>query len=66
MKLIADGRKYTDIPAPCLFIFANPHGLGTWVDSNTDVSVTSSARTYNDARKNRKRPWNRAWTPREW
>jgi non-heme chloroperoxidase len=49
MKLIADGPKYTDIPVPCLFIFANPHGLGTWVDSNTDVSVTSSARMYNDA-----------------
>ena len=49
MKLITDGHKYTDIPVPSLFIFANPHGLGTWVDSTPDVAVRSSAKTYNDA-----------------
>ena len=49
MKLITDGRKHTDIPVPALFIFANPHGLGSWVDSNPDVSVRSSAKAYNDA-----------------
>ena len=49
MKLITGGQKYTKIPVPCLFIFANPHGLGTWVDSNPDASVRSSAKAYTDA-----------------
>ena len=49
MKLIGSGRQYTKIPVPCLFIFANPHGLGTWVDSNPDASVRSSAKAYSDA-----------------
>jgi non-heme chloroperoxidase len=49
MKLITGGQKYTKIPVPSLFIFANPHGLGTWVDSNPDPSVRSSAKAYTDA-----------------
>jgi pimeloyl-ACP methyl ester carboxylesterase len=49
MKLINGGMKYTKVPVPSLFIFANPHGLGTWVDSNPDSSVRSSAKAYNDA-----------------
>jgi non-heme chloroperoxidase len=28
MKLISGGQKYTRIPVPSLFIFANPHSLG--------------------------------------
>jgi hypothetical protein len=28
MKLVTGGLKYTKIPVPSLFIFANPHGLG--------------------------------------
>jgi len=49
MKLITGGTKYTKVPVPSLFIFANPHGLGTWVDSNPDSSVRSSAKAYSDA-----------------
>jgi len=49
MKLITGGRKYTRIPIPCFFIFVNPHSLGTWVDSNLDTSVRSSAKAYTDA-----------------
>ncbi|HEX6497386.1 MAG TPA: alpha/beta hydrolase [Acidobacteriaceae bacterium] len=49
MKLINGGKKYTKIAVPSLFIFANPHDLGTWVDSNPDSSVRSSAKAYNDA-----------------
>jgi hypothetical protein len=25
--------KFTNIPAPALFIFANPHAVGTWADN---------------------------------
>jgi non-heme chloroperoxidase len=49
MKLISGGRKYTRVSVPALFIFANPHGLGTWVDSNPDASVRSSTKAYEDA-----------------
>ena len=48
MKLISDGQKYTNIPVPSLFIFANPHGLGTWVDLNHDASVRGLAKAYKD------------------
>jgi len=41
--------KYTKIPVPSLFIFANPHGLGAWVDSSPDASVRSSAKADTDA-----------------
>jgi pimeloyl-ACP methyl ester carboxylesterase len=46
MKLISEGQKYTRIPVPSLFIFANPHGLGTWVESSADASVRSDAKAY--------------------
>jgi hypothetical protein len=36
MPLLTGTRKYTDIPVPALIIFANPHGLGAWVDGSTD------------------------------
>jgi len=46
MKLLSGGRKYTRIPVPALFIFANPHSLGAWVDSSADASVRSDAKAY--------------------
>lgn len=46
MKLLSGGQKYTRIPVPSLFIFANPHSLGAWVDSSTDPSVRSDAKAY--------------------
>ena len=42
-------KKYTNIPAPALVIFANPHSLGTWVDDNTDSSVRTAAKAYSAA-----------------
>jgi len=46
MKLISGGQKYTRIPVPALFIFANPHSLGAWVDASADASVRSDAKAY--------------------
>lgn len=49
MKVISGGPKYTRIPVPSLFIFANPHSLGTWVDSSADASVRSGAKASSTA-----------------
>ena len=46
MKLMSGGQKYTRIPVPSLFIFSNPHSLGTWVKSSADASVRSDAKAY--------------------
>jgi non-heme chloroperoxidase len=46
MKLLSGGQKYTRIPVPSLFIFANPHSVGAWVDSSVDASVRSDAKAY--------------------
>jgi pimeloyl-ACP methyl ester carboxylesterase len=42
-------RKYSDIPAPALVIFASPHGLGSWVDNNADPKVCDAAKAYSAA-----------------
>jgi non-heme chloroperoxidase len=49
MPLLMGTRKYIDIPVPALVIFANPHGLGTWVDGNTDPTVRTAAKSYSSA-----------------
>lgn len=49
MPLLTGARKYIDIPVPALVIFANPHGLGTWVDSNPDPTVRTAAKSYSSA-----------------
>ncbi len=49
MPLLMDARKYIDIPVPALVIFANPHGLGTWVDGSTDARVRTAAKSYSSA-----------------
>jgi pimeloyl-ACP methyl ester carboxylesterase len=46
MKLITGSPKYTAIPVPALFVFANPHSLGTWVDHSTDPAVETKAKAY--------------------
>jgi non-heme chloroperoxidase len=46
MSVIQGGKKFTAIPAPALIIFANPHGLGTWVDANTDPKVQAEVKAY--------------------
>lgn len=45
-KLLTGSTKYTVIPVPALFIFANPHSLGAWVEHSSDPSVRSAARIY--------------------
>lgn len=49
MQLLTHPNKYSRIPVPALFIFANPHSLGTWVDHNTDPEVRAAARAYSAA-----------------
>ena len=49
MPILMSARKYTSIPVPALVIFANPHGLGTWIDSNTDPAVLAAAKSYSTA-----------------
>jgi non-heme chloroperoxidase len=49
MQLLIHPNRYTRIPVPALFIFANPHSLGTWVDKNTDPAVRGAARSYSVA-----------------
>jgi pimeloyl-ACP methyl ester carboxylesterase len=46
MPLLTNTRKYTAIPVPALVIFVNPHGLGTWVNSNTDPTVQTAVKSY--------------------
>jgi non-heme chloroperoxidase len=47
--LMAGMKKYPDIPAPALAIFAIPHGQGSWVDNSTDPRVSEAARGYTAA-----------------
>ena len=49
MKLITGSPKYTAIPVPALFVFANPHGLGKWVDHSSDPAVEAKAKAYSTA-----------------
>ena len=46
MSIIKGGKKYRAIPAPALILFANPHGLGTWVDQSTDAKVRNAAKSF--------------------
>jgi non-heme chloroperoxidase len=48
-SLIMTPAKYTNIPAPALVIFANPHRQGPWVEKNNDASVRASANAYSAA-----------------
>jgi pimeloyl-ACP methyl ester carboxylesterase len=49
IPLMMGTKKYTEIPAPALIIFANPHSQGAWVDNNTDPSVQTAAKAYSTA-----------------
>jgi len=45
--LMKGTRKYMDTPVPALFIFANPHSLGPWLEDNKkDASVREAVRAY--------------------
>lgn len=39
-------KKFTNIPVPALFIFANPHSLGPWPDNNQDPAVREAVKTF--------------------
>ncbi len=39
-------ERYSDIPAPALFIFANPHELGSWYDNNRDPAIRTRIAAY--------------------
>ena len=47
--LLSGLKKYTEIHVPALAIFADPHGLGAWVDHNTDPSLKQAAATHSKA-----------------
>jgi len=46
MQLLTHPNKYTRVPVPALFLFANPHGLGTLVGQSTDPAVRTAANDY--------------------
>ena len=39
-------ERYSNIPAPALFIFANPHELGSWYDNNRDPATRTLIAAY--------------------
>jgi len=47
--LMAGLKKYAAIRVPALAIFADPHGLGAWIDHSTDPAVRQAAATYSKA-----------------
>ena len=47
--LLKGMKAYADIPLPALFVFAVPHGLGSWIDTSTDPKVRSAAAAYDAA-----------------
>jgi pimeloyl-ACP methyl ester carboxylesterase len=44
--LTKGARAFPYIPLPALVIFANPHGLGSWLETNPDPSVQAAVKTY--------------------
>lgn len=49
MQLLTHPNKYTRIPVPALFIFANPHSLGEWVENSRSLSVRAADKVYSTA-----------------
>jgi predicted LPLAT superfamily acyltransferase len=46
MTIMTSVKRYTDIPAPALVLFAIPHVRESWIDSGTDPAVRKAARAY--------------------
>jgi len=44
--LLSGMKKHARIPVPALVIFANPHGLGNWIDDSADPKVRDAAHAY--------------------
>jgi pimeloyl-ACP methyl ester carboxylesterase len=49
MTLLKHPDGYSRVPVPSLFIFANPHSLGAWVDNSADSAVRTAANAYSTA-----------------
>ncbi len=48
-ELLKGMKAYAAIPLPALFVFAVPHGLGSWIDESADPKVRSAAAAYDAA-----------------
>jgi non-heme chloroperoxidase len=46
MTIMMSAKRYTEIRAPALVIFALPHVPETWIDSATDPAVREAAKAY--------------------
>lgn len=46
MPIMMSTKKYTNILAPALVIFASPHVQDNWIDKSTDPAVREAARAY--------------------
>ena len=46
MAILAGMRKYTDIRAPVLAIYAVPHDLGPWLNDNKDPAMRTAAEAF--------------------
>jgi len=46
MAVLEEKKRYTQIPVAALFLFANPHSVGPWVDGSTYATVQTEARAY--------------------
>ena len=49
MRLLTHPNRYSRISVPALFLFANPHSSGIWVDHDTDPAVRTAANAYSIA-----------------
>jgi len=49
MKMLEGMKKYTDIPAPALVIFAIPHAQAKWIKESTDPKAREAARSFSAA-----------------
>jgi hypothetical protein len=46
MTIMMGPKRYTDIPAPALVIFAIPHVQESWINKSTDPAVREAATAY--------------------
>jgi non-heme chloroperoxidase len=46
MTIMTSVKRYTDIPAPALVIFAMPHVQESWINKSTDPALREAARAY--------------------
>jgi non-heme chloroperoxidase len=49
MPLLTSSKHYTRLSVPILAVFANPHGVGVWVDQNPDPAIRAAAKAYSES-----------------